>query len=261
MRILDVSRSPQSREVFPARIVARTRPLGDNRRNAAGTARDIGIVNMTIKKSRAEDQDALKNLAEEVATKIDESLGRTAPDGPFAKMEAIEIDEIVPASVRQKPWYVTITETLKLSGIALAFIALLGQGTVSALVASIVNSATIGTALSFGQAFFVTFALSVSASVFAYMAFRGHMKSYGALLLWVFATLVIVNISENLGFGGPTSDQFSREIGRTGNPLGKAFLAMRVFVGAYGILPFLSGLVVGWGCGRMASEIERQRTA
>jgi hypothetical protein len=94
------------------------------------------------KNLRTEEQGIIKDVAKERAAQIDKLLGRTAPQDPYARLKEIALDKVVPERLRQRAWFVTIADTLKLSGIALAGIALAGDGTVAALVAAVMDPAT-----------------------------------------------------------------------------------------------------------------------
>jgi hypothetical protein len=205
----------------------------------------------------------LEALAGPLAEGADKLLGRSKPEDPFADVKDVEVGDLLPASVRDHPLYDDTARRIVAGSFGLSIIALLfGQGTVSAVVAGgsmvLKNAPTVGAYLSFVQAFFLTLALSVSATIFSYMTCKGLMRSYGAVGLWVIASVFIAGTLNAMGLGGPTLEAINTGLSHApSNPIAQGLALMGVFLQYYTVGPFLGGLLTGGISGSILLRFDR----
>jgi len=202
------------------------------------------------------------DAAHKVAAGADRLLGRKDPDDPLVEVEAIETSKVLPESVSGSEEFRIINKAVSIGSLGLAVIGLFGQGTFSAVTAAISvalsGSTTLGHFLRFGQAFWMTLALSISSTIFAYMTFKGMMRSWGAVIVWVAGTAGVVALLESMGIDGPAYTELTNRVGGK-SPLGMALETVGYFASYYTPIPFISGITVGAITGWMWSEVERVR--
>ncbi len=199
--------------------------------------------------------------ASEAAGVVDGLTGREAPADPFEKLKEVEVSKIVPRKVRDSREFKEINQSVAAGATALAFVALvLGNGTAAAVTSSVTVAlraeTTVGSYLTFGQAFFLTLALSASAAFFTYLTYEGQMKSYGALGLWVLVTLAIAGVSQAMGFAGPSASDLA-EVAGGSSPVLAFVRVLTAFLEFYTLVPFLGGLITGFLTGRVIARLGR----
>lgn len=205
---------------------------------------------------------AADKAAQDFAIHVDKLVGRRAPESPLGDVGGFEIGKIVPNGIRDSEQLKTINQGVSAGALGLAIVGLvLAQGSVAAVTAAgskaIHNTPTVDSYLAFGQAFWLTLALSLSAAVFVYMLLNGQMKSYGSVVAWIVATLVIVMILQSEGLNGPTVDQLLAEMNATSsNPIAKGFALMGGFAKYYTLLPFIGGAITGSATGWIVHRLE-----
>jgi hypothetical protein len=196
---------------------------------------------------------------QKAAEAVDKIIGRKAPDDPLDQVKSIEVSKIVPESVRKSTTFKEINQGVATGSAGLAVVGVIfGSGTAAAAVSGVAvafsTKTTVGSYLTFGQAFLVTLALSASTALLTYFTYKGQMKSYGAVGLWLLATLVITGATQALGFPGPTVAQLESAAGGH-NPILAAVLMLAEFLAFYTLVPFLGGLITGVITGRVIFKL------
>jgi hypothetical protein len=202
-----------------------------------------------------------EQLLEKGAEQADQFLGREDPKDILEPLKDIEVLKIIPRSIRDSESLKVVNRGVSLGAAWIAIVMLIaGNGTVSLGVATttaaIKGSPTVGAYLTFGEAFFFTLAFSISAALFAYMVFRRQMKTWGAVSLWILATVAVTALCKALGIAGPSyQDLLYRITTNSGGPLGDVFTILATFEEYYTPLPFMCGMIAGVITGWIASRL------
>jgi hypothetical protein len=194
-----------------------------------------------------------KVTLQEAASLVDRAIGRAKPGtsfGDYAKNTKLE--ELIPSSLAKDPRVPRTASALAIGHFGLAVINLLGQGTVSLVLAAATTNLTIGNVLSMYRVFWLTFPLSLS--VTAWMYFLRARKLVGASALGAAVVIagVILFFANAAGVGPSLSDMITS--GRvTASPQGFVKL-LEEFARYYGEVPFLGGVLMGLICGWVSYE-------
>ena len=201
-------------------------------------------------------REALINAAERTAKVVDGLIGRKEPDGATNGIADLKI----PAGNKTVRW---LNTRMSMFGAWAALVALIfGTGTVVGVVkpalAASSGEATVGSYITFGQAFLATLSLSVCAALFVYLARIGKINGHGAVGLLVLACLAIIAVAHAWGFQGPTLEEAAEAASQqSGPPLAKLGAIFAGFFTFYGVVPFLVGLGAGFVAADLAVHIDR----
>ncbi|MEU5259662.1 hypothetical protein [Amycolatopsis sp. NPDC021455] len=204
-------------------------------------------------------------LAEAAASGVDNLLGREAPDSN--EIEDTPVRELLPPGVRDSHPVETAGKTVTTGALGLAIVAFVfGNGSLSAVVSAVSTaakgSATVGSYLTFANAFILTLPLSVSVAAVAWAAFEGKIKSAGAMGACVIGALVVTYVSGHLGIDGPALSQMDTALAAAGShPLQKAGAIVTVYFEYYTVVPFLGGVITGILTGRACFKVRTQGQA
>ncbi|MEV7099719.1 hypothetical protein AB0M80_43575 [Amycolatopsis sp. NPDC051045] len=202
-----------------------------------------------------------EELAEAVASGVDDLLGREAPDS--TEIEDMPIRELVPPGARDSHIVKTAGSTVAAGSLGLAMVAFVfGNGSLSAVVsaasAAAKGSGTVGPYLTFANAFVLTLPLSVCVAAMAWAAFEEKIKSVGAVSGCVVGALIVTYVSGNLGIDGPALSQMETALARAGShPLQMAGAVVKVYFEYYTVVPFLGGVITGILTGRACFKVHK----
>jgi hypothetical protein len=194
-----------------------------------------------------------KVALQEAASFADRAIGRDKPETAFGDyVEKIKLKEIMPSSLANNPRVQTTTSAVVVGHVGLAVINLLGQGTLSAVLAAASTTATVGNVLSMGQAFWRTFPLSLSVTAWLYFFRGGKLVGSGAFGAAVVIAVVVLAVANHVGVGPSITDVVGRR-GPIASPQGFAAL-LQGFYSYYGEVPFFGGTLMGLICGFLSYE-------
>jgi hypothetical protein len=194
-----------------------------------------------------------KVALQEAASLADRAIGRGKPGtslGDYA--EKTKLEELIPSSFAKVPHVQTTTSALAVGHFGLAVINLLGQGTVSAVLAAATTTTTIGNVLSMSEAFWRTFPLSLSVTAWVYFFRARKLVGIGAFGAAMVIALVILAVAHEAGVGPSIGDVMGQ--GGQGSPpqaLGRLLVG---FYRYYGEVPFFGGMLMGAICGFLSYE-------
>jgi hypothetical protein len=194
-----------------------------------------------------------KVTLEEAATLVDRAIGRGKPGTSFGDYaEKTKLEELTPSSLAKDPRVKTTVSALTVGYVGLAVINLLGQGTVSAVLAAATTGPTIGSVLSMSEAFWRTFPLSLSVTAWVYFFRAGKLVGNAAFGVAVLIAMAILFVANQAGVGPSITDVMGPG-GATPTPPGFAKLLVN-FYRYYGEVPFFGGMCMGTLCGFLSYE-------
>ena len=212
--------------------------------------------------ARRQNRPDVGELADNGAEVADQLLGRRSGAAtPLDEVAGISVDSVIPAS----PTLTMLNRHFSTGAAVVAGLAFLfGGGTVAGVVTPLMQSvsgkATVGSYISFIDAFFLTFALSVAASVVVFAVRSNRLSTYPLAAVAIAACIGSVLLAQEFGLASPTLADMQAGIG-DGNPIAQAGGGFGVFLSFYGPVPFLAGAVVGGLVGNIAHHLSRNPSA
>lgn len=159
--------------------------------------------------------------------------------------------------------YGVANRAVNTASFGLAVLALFaGTGTLSAAVAGMSvaakSSASVGSYLSFADAFILTLPLSVLVTGLVWIASAEQLHPFALASAGVLGAIGITYLAGELGIDGPTmSDMLASANSLGSNPLVQAVGVVGEYLTYYTWVPFLGGVItgfaMGWICARLAN--------
>lgn len=201
-------------------------------------------------------------LADNGAKVADQLLGRGSGTAtPLDEVASISMDAVIPRSPTSTMLNRHVTAgAAMVAGLALLFGGGSVAGVVTPLMQSAAGKATVGSYISFIDAFFLTFALSVAAAVVVFAVRSNRLSAYPLAAVAIAACIGSVLLAQEFGLASPSLADMQAGIGH-GNPIAQAFGGFGVFFAFYGPIPFLAGAVVGGLVGNIAHNLAKSSSA
>ncbi|MGH3434765.1 MAG: hypothetical protein ACRDQB_18225 [Thermocrispum sp.] len=173
----------------------------------------------------------------------------------------LELSELLPRAVRRNPAFQASESSVSVASMALAVVTLIfGNGTLSAAIAGMSvaakNSATVGSYLTFADAFILTLPLSVLVTGLVWLGSAERLNAVELAAFGVFGAIGITYLAGKLGIDGPTmSDMIASAGSLGGNWFMQAFGIIGEYLAYYTWVPFLGGIITGFAMGGICAHL------
>jgi hypothetical protein len=203
----------------------------------------------------------LEDQANDAAKFADIITGRAEALTVEGAVQDLEPGDLLPPAIRNSVIMKTANTGVSLGAAWVALIAAITaggsfSGFVGPALQSATSKATLGAYLTFGTAFFATFAMctAIAISVFA---IRAGVRNLGAIAaIFALTTVAACYLSLQLGLDDPDPAQFFSV--PSGSPLAVISGYLKVYQLFYGPVPFLTGIGVGGIAGYFSYEISKK---
>lgn len=173
----------------------------------------------------------------------------------------LEFADLLPSAVRRHRGYAAANRTLTLTSLALAIVTLVfGNGTLSAAISGMSvaakNSATIGSALTFADAFVLTLPLSLLVTGLVWLGSTERLNAVELAAFGVVGAIGITYLAGNLGIDGPAmAEMLASASSLGGNWFTQAFGIIGEYLTYYTWVPFLGGIITGFAMGWICAHL------
>lgn len=176
-------------------------------------------------------------------------------DPLMREVSDLELSALLPESVRSGRPHQAVRRAVSTASFGLAVVALIfGNGTISAAVAGMSvaakNSATVGSYLSFADAFILTLPLSILVTGLVWLGSTERLHPVGLATAGVLGAIGITYLAGELGIDGPAMSEMLAAASSLGsNPVLQAVGVVGEYLMYYTWVPFLGGIITGFAMG------------
>jgi hypothetical protein len=181
-------------------------------------------------------------------------------DPLMREVSDLELSELLPTSVRSGRPHQAVRRAVSTASFGLAVVALIfGNGAISAAVAGMSvaakNSATVGSYLSFADAFLLTLPLSILVTGLVWLGSE-RLHPVGLASAGVLGAIGITYLAGELGIDGPAMSEMLAAASSLGsNPVLQAVGVVGEYLTYYTWVPFLGGVITGFAMGWVCAHL------
>lgn len=173
----------------------------------------------------------------------------------------LEFADLLPSAVRRHRGYQAASRSVSVASLALALVTLVfGNGTLSAAIAGMSvaakNSVTVGSALSFADAFVLTLPLSLLVTGLVWLGSAERLNAVELAAFGVVGAIGITYLAGKLGIDGPAMAEMLASAGSLGGGwFTQVFGIIGEYLTYYTWVPFLGGIITGFAMGWICAHL------